>query len=600
MYHLTHFITLLLLIGLTTAGNFTLRDIGTKGCELAVNMICGCFKTVTVSKTTNCNQLPPNQVIYSEACGGTWTLKVGSQAIVYAPMGPINGPANRPAHGLSNDHTSAPTNRRFSAPANGPTNNYMNDHISDRANGPANGPANRPASSPANGYKSSNAHEVIFLHTTAPAIFFVVVTITLIARINDGKDWANAAAMHYFTTLITLLFLTNLTLASFNFVLQSRDPHRCELKIDGICGCHNTVVADAHNKCEKMPANIVAKGSVPVFKRCQGSWEVDTHGNKFEFRFQNYRGCKNHFNTGKAVNDPDTKPKQQIELASLKTTSSITITMHSLTYLTTLFSLFLLANLTAAGTFTLSNKGGKCNFKWDSICGCSKTVVADPWGPCDKMRGNKNGPTGAGEPGNCRGLWDIDVNDQIVIRWNNYRNCKVKCVLKGNSCTPTYYKRDEVGLPEGNLTEADFADGSSPEDSMPEDGIPQGSMPKANALEATAPELHLPEGSLLRPKDSFQNIPHAEASPPESKDSLQIIPRHGHRIQGLKTPKCNPPPGPGCKCHRVRRLICNKPNGQCFVNVVCCFSGCDSKTLAKRAFGDIAEGTYVIEHVPMA
>ncbi|KAL8989289.1 MAG: hypothetical protein Q9169_008391, partial [Polycauliona sp. 2 TL-2023] len=73
--------------------------------------------------------------------------------------------------------------------------------------------------------------------------------------------------------------------ANWNFDLQSKRSS-CKLKIDGICGCEATVTVDSHVKCERMPSNIVRSGS-----KCGGRWDVDTHGNKYEFRFNNGRGC---------------------------------------------------------------------------------------------------------------------------------------------------------------------------------------------------------------------------------------------------------------------------------------------------------------------
>lgn len=87
--------------------------------------------------------------------------------------------------------------------------------------------------------------------------------------------------------LVTTLLFANIATANWNFDLHNKG-NVCQLKIDGICGCHATVTVYGRNKCERMPNDIVRGGYA-----CDGIWEVDTHGGKYEFRFHNLKGrCK--------------------------------------------------------------------------------------------------------------------------------------------------------------------------------------------------------------------------------------------------------------------------------------------------------------------
>lgn len=126
----------------------------------------------------------------------------------------------------------------------------------------------------------------------------------------------------------------------------------------------------------------------------------------------------------------------------------ITATMHALTTLATLFSLLYLSNLTTAGTFILSNKvGGGCNLQLDNICGCHDLVTPDPHNACSSI------PKIWANGGTCRGTWTVDTTrNQFEISFDNHRNCKVSCIMKGgNTCHPMYTKSRvaNVRLPEG-------------------------------------------------------------------------------------------------------------------------------------------------------
>ncbi|KAL8669686.1 MAG: hypothetical protein Q9168_005743 [Polycauliona sp. 1 TL-2023] len=102
----------------------------------------------------------------------------------------------------------------------------------------------------------------------------------------DPKPHQQQSTMRPLILLTTYLFTNLAATATWNFDLRS-GHNNCKLKIDGICGCHATVTVDSRNRCERMASNALFTDGA-----CgRGTWYVDTHDNKYEFRFKDGRGC---------------------------------------------------------------------------------------------------------------------------------------------------------------------------------------------------------------------------------------------------------------------------------------------------------------------
>ncbi|KAL8770291.1 MAG: hypothetical protein Q9209_003927 [Squamulea sp. 1 TL-2023] len=349
---------------------------------------------------------------------------------------------------------------------------------------------------------------------------------------------------------------------------------------------------------------------------------------------------------------------------------------------TTLFSLLVLINLAAAGSLTLSDKpGGGCHFKFDDVCGCSKTVVLDPSESCDQIRGKIHG-------GVCRGSWRLDaslpLDKRIGLSFDNRKDCKQRCIIMGgrNSCEGKDYENDadlkqslassqdvpfmvddmpaapqlvrttleracSAGMKPG---ENDPDKACVPEDTLPRpspDGMvadtahqrapcgPAPSMPKpcpASMMRGpNNPETCVPDAGPPQSPNGPQDIPPATHMMPEHMMAEHMMPEHrmpDNMMPGASRPPhnnpetSNPKPiindiqnsqtqyggGPseypglaqnGCKPQRVRKLACKPTSKQCYVDVICCDAGCDPAITARSAFGDAADGTFVVEDLPV-
>ncbi|KAL8778119.1 MAG: hypothetical protein Q9213_007562 [Squamulea squamosa] len=297
--------------------------------------------------------------------------------------------------------------------------------------------------------------------------------------------------------------------------------------------------------------------------------------------------------------------------------------MHPLLGPTTFFSFLILTNLAATGSLTLSDiHGGGCNLKFDDICGCSKTVIADPSRHCDEIRGRLYGVV-------CRGSWRLDaslpLDKRIRLSFDNRRDCRQRCVIIGgrNSCEGKDYEND--------ATLKQLSD--SPQNVPDMAGV----MSAASEPAKVAPGRPCPAGMMRGPNNPEACVP--KAGPPQSSHGTQIVPLGTHMMPAHIMPEHimpdtmmpgashpppnipitnppnpindmqNPPPQPskypglvaqqGCKPQRVRKLACNPIDKQCSVDVLCCNAGCDPAATARNAFGEDADGTFVVEDLPV-